>query len=463
MQTDIFAKIFQVPFLSDNLKLWAEPLILTGFAGIMLLSLGFFKADGTTEADITPQITEKQSINIIPDTIIRSRADSLKKADSGLAMVADTYTGLEPFFEALAAISRQNSTIHIAYFGDSMIEGDLVTHPLRRRFQLRFGGRGIGFIPVTSPQPGFRTTINHHFNDKWETYSFNHSGLSKGYFPGFSGYVFKAVDNARVTYTSEAGYGLFKEVTILYSGEKETMINVETDTAGRNILLPSSENVSAYHIQSDSAFEKLNLTVKSPAGGLLYGVVFENGPGVYVDNYTFRGNSGLPLRQIPLGTFSRLNQLLNNKLIILHFGLNVFTPGVSDYHWYEEAISGVIGHVKAASPGAGILVVSMPDRAALIDGAYYTAAELPDFIRLQQRVAEKNQVAFFSLFDAMGGVNSMKTWVEASPRLAGEDYTHPNSAGAGRVASLIFQYLMTGYDRYLENQSPQFPQPIQQP
>ncbi len=452
-----------MPFLTNNLKLWAEPLILTGFAGIMLLSLGIFKGDETKKAVITPQINEKQTISITPDTITSSKPDSLKKADTGLAVVGDTYTGLDPFFEALTALSRQNSKIHIAYFGDSMIEGDLVTHPLRRRFQLRFGGRGIGFIPVTSPQPGFRTTINHHFNDEWETYSFNHSGLSKGYFPGFSGYVFKTVETARVTYASEAGYGLFREATILYSGDKETMINVETDTVGRNILLPTSDNVAGYHLQSDSAFEKLNLTVMNPAGGLLYGVVFEDGQGVYVDNYAFRGNSGLPLRQIPLGTFSRFNHLLNNKLIILHFGLNVFTPGVSDYHWYEEAISGVISHVKAASPGAGILVVSMPDRAALIDGAYYTAAELPEFIRLQQRVAKKNQVAFFSLFDAMGGVNSMKSWVEESPRLAGEDYTHPNSAGAGRVASLIFQYLMTGYDRYLESQSPQTPQPIQLP
>jgi lysophospholipase L1-like esterase len=344
-----------------------------------------------------------------------------------------------------------------------MIEGDLVTHPLRRRFQLRFGGRGIGFIPVTSPQPGFRTTINHHFNDVWETYSFNHSGLSKGYYPGFSGYVFRASENAHVSYSSEAGYGLFRNVTILYRGDKETRLNLKTDTTSRELILPSGENISAFPIRSDSAFGKLSLTVLNGSGGLLYGAIFEDGPGVYIDNYAFRGNSGLPLRQIPSGTFSRLSELLNNKLIILHFGLNVFTPGVSDYHWYEEAISGVISHVKAASPGAGILVISMPDRAALIGGAYYTPAELPDFIRLQQRVAEKNQVAFFSLFDAMGGVNSMKSWVEQSPRLAGDDYTHPNSAGAGRVASLIFQYLMAGYDRYLENQSQQIPQPIKLP
>jgi lysophospholipase L1-like esterase len=128
--------------------------------------------------------------------------------------------------------------------------------------------------------------------------------------------------------------------------------------------------------------------------------------------------------------------------------LNVFTPGVDDYNWYEMAMRGVISHIKAASPGVPILVISMPDRAALIDGEYATPAELPDFIRMQQRIALQQQVAFFSLFDAMGGVNSMKNWVEGNTKLAGGDYTHPNGTGANRIAEMIFQFLLNGFDQY---------------
>jgi hypothetical protein len=44
----------------------------------------------------------------------------------------------------------------------------------------------------------------------------------------------------------------------------------------------------------------------------------------------------------------------------------------------------------------------------------------------------------------------MKRWVEEHPKLAGDDYTHPNGAGAAKIASLVFDFLMKGYDRYLQ-------------
>ena len=93
-------------------------------------------------------------------------------------------------------------------------------------------------------------------------------------------------------------------------------------------------------------------------------------------------------------------------------------------------------------------MISMPDRSALISGEYYTPSGLPEFIRLQQRIANSEHVAFFNLYAAMGGANSMKQWVEGSPKLAGDDYTHPNGAGASRIASLVYDFLMKGYDRF---------------
>jgi lysophospholipase L1-like esterase len=224
------------------------------------------------------------------------------------------------------------------------------------------------------------------------------------------------------------------------------------DSASTTITLPASTPVSSYNYKPDSMFSALNLQVSSAEPGILFGVNFENGKGVYVDNYAFRGNSGLPLKQIPGTIFSGFNNVLSNKLLIIHYGLNVFTPGVDDYNWYEQALRSVISHVKATSPGIPVLMISMPDRATLIDGEYATPAELPDFIRLQKRVADQENIAFFSLFDAMGGVNSMKNWVEGKTKLAGDDYTHPNGSGASRIAELIYQYLIAGYDQFTQQQ-----------
>ena len=46
--------------------------------------------------------------------------------------------------------------IRIAYLGDSMIEGDLITQTLRELLQKEYGGQGVGFLPIFSNVVVFR-------------------------------------------------------------------------------------------------------------------------------------------------------------------------------------------------------------------------------------------------------------------------------------------------------------------
>ena len=69
-----------------------------------------------------------------------------------------------------------------------MIEGDLMSMTLRTMLQERFGGRGVGFVPITSITNFFRTTIKHRFSKGWKSYNVNQSN---NFFPlGISGEVF---------------------------------------------------------------------------------------------------------------------------------------------------------------------------------------------------------------------------------------------------------------------------------
>ncbi len=427
----------------------SEPLMILLATGIFLLLLagGFMHV-------FPGKKPERAQTVIIPAKIAKAempvvKPDSLEGLMNDRDTISSLFTGLDSFYQSIRQVQTDHTIIHIAYFGDSMIEGDLVTQPLRRLMQKSFGGSGIGFVPVTSPLPGFRTTVRQSFNDNWAISSFTHPKNSEGVYPGISGYVYISEEGSEAKFESGRGNVPFHKVKILFGGKKTIAVKVLTDTTSRMISLEPGEPVSSSLITSDSAFSSFEIRVLSKEPGIFYGVNFENGPGVYVDNYAFRGNSGLPLSAVPAEIFAGFNTALKNKLLILHYGLNVFVPGVEDYHWYEAAMSQVIAHVKNSSPGVSILLVSMPDRCALISGEYHTPAGLPEFIQLQQRVAAKEQVAFFNLYEAMGGANSMKRWVEGQPKLAGDDYTHPNGAGASKIASLVFEFLMKGYDRYL--------------
>ena len=59
---------------------------------------------------------------------------------------------LTRFYDALLRLREEpdQTKVRIAYFGDSMIEGDLVTQTLRHQMQEIFGGQGVGFVPTTS-------------------------------------------------------------------------------------------------------------------------------------------------------------------------------------------------------------------------------------------------------------------------------------------------------------------------
>lgn len=52
------------------------------------------------------------------------------------------------FYEALDEVKER--PVHIAYFGDSFIEADILTGDLRDMLQERYGGCGVGFVDATS-------------------------------------------------------------------------------------------------------------------------------------------------------------------------------------------------------------------------------------------------------------------------------------------------------------------------
>jgi lysophospholipase L1-like esterase len=56
------------------------------------------------------------------------------------------------------------------------------------------------------------------------------------------------------------------------------------------------------------------------------------------------------------------------------------------------------------------------------------------------------------MYDAMGGRNSMASWVAADPPLAAEDYTHFSPLGARKIAELFHEALIRDLAIYQRQQ-----------
>ncbi len=60
------------------------------------------------------------------------------------------------------------------------------------------------------------------------------------------------------------------------------------------------------------------------------------------------------------------------------------------------------------------------------DGELRTMPGVKNLIRYQQNIAAESGIAFWNMFEAMGGEGSMAKLVHAKPSMANYDYTHIN-------------------------------------
>lgn len=363
---------------------------------------------------------------------------------------------LQPFFAAITRLQQQGGKVRIGYFGDSMIEGDLVTQSLRNDLQERFGGSGVGFVPITSQTYGFRKSIYHRFSGDWKDFNLlapqtpDHGyGISGEYFltrrDGTAGSTW-------VRYKGEdlyPGTRSFERVRLFYGRRKRNpidpsrqMVMVDADYGRDTLLLNRSALVNEVLI-CDQATQEIKLNFQIPKDLPVYGLSFESESGVFVDNFASRGNSGMNLVEIPGQTLAQFHERLAYDLIVLQFGLNVISTRRTDFSSYERGMERVVRHFQEHAPGTAILMVSCSDKSTNLRGQMQTDPSVPLIVSAQRRVAERTGVAFLDLYEAMGGRNSMVQWVKND--LARSDYTHPNRRGAERVGDIVRDFLLDSF------------------
>jgi lysophospholipase L1-like esterase len=355
---------------------------------------------------------------------------------------------LSKFFRALK--NAKYTKVRIAHFGDSAIEGDLITAQIRDELQRKFGGMGAGFLGLTSQDINFRTTTKHRFSKSWDSgsiFEYNPQGLEVG----INGEVYIPKSRSWVTYQTTGRPSTlrnFNTVRLFFSKANNASVRYSFDGGSKkSARLKSGNGVKELKLQSNNNSKSVRLEIPANSGHF-YGVSLEKGNGVYVDNLPLRGNSGVALNKISSEKLKDFNQLMNYKLIILHFGLNVVSSGRRNYDWYEREMIDVVNHLKTAFPDAGILIVGVGDKSVKRGSKFVTDPGVTKLVSAQKDIAEKTGVAFWNLFEAMGGLHSMNEWVKANPPLAFKDYTHFNLQGAEKVAELLNKALMDSYNKY---------------
>lgn len=386
---------------------------------------------------------------LLPPRIKPTFVDTCK---TGLTCIEDyadsTQRGMKPFYDALEHANER--PVRIAYFGDSFIEADILTGDLRDMLQDRFGGCGVGYVDITSGTYGFRKTLRHSFSG-WTSKSINDStgydieriGISGHYFiPHTGAYV-----EARPPKTHRGHLDSCEVATIYFESTDTLYIATSINNRKGEAFPIAGTGRMQESIDRGNSIKNIRWTVVEADSATFYGFALDGRTGITLDNFGIRSSSGLTLASIPLERLQQFGRLRPYDLIVLQFGLNVATERGHDYHWYENGMLRVIQHLKKAFPEAGILVVGVGDREYKDEtGRLRTMPGVKNLIRYQQNIAAKGAVAFWNLYDAMGGEGSIERMQQAGE--ANLDYTHINFKGGRTLANKLFNTLIYGKEQY---------------
>jgi len=433
----------------------ARTFVLVGLVVVILLALHLLptlRIDDTELrkvnilSDILPEyIRERDAIDHIPTL------PAVAEADSASSQEVEQHPALAHFFTQLSRIDELGRPLRIAYFGDSFIEGDILSCDLREQLQSRFGGCGVGWVDCGSQTATFRQTVGHTFSglEEYEVVKrpFNKQleSIAQRYFTAPSGQAHFRYHGVTARHHLDAWHTSTFFFRTASGFSLSTSINGDTATTDYVTPADQLQTLTQHHNHTRSiAYQVMDAGVDT----YLYGVALEGQRGIVVDNLSMRGSSGVSLGKLPRHVLRQFAAVRPYDLIIIHFGLNVVNEKshAANYKAYTQQMGQAIEHLRVAFPEASILVVSMPDRDQRTAAGIRTMLGVESLVAYQQIMASEHRVDFFNLFQAMGGRESMKGLVDQG--LANKDYTHLTFGGGRHLGALLTDYLIEGFNHF---------------
>jgi len=335
--------------------------------------------------------------------------------------------------------------------------------------QKEFGGAGVGLVsPVPPVYPPYGLTISP--SRDWKFYSImpaqrRKKTLSYGIIGSVSQFTTygeladttKVSAEVKVKRNLKAGRGMqFTRCNVLFSTPNASCrIGVfVNDTTEESHLYEASEALQRAILPVPTDAAKFVLQFTATATPNIYGISYETGYGVQVDNVPLRGSGGTDFSAISDTMLMQVNKVLAPKLVLLQFGVNVVPSQLTSYAHYSRQLQEQILRLKRLLPATAFILIGVSDMGLKEEEEFHSYSNIGLVRNAQRKAALGAGIAFWDSYAAMGGANSIIRWVNAHPPLATSDYVHFTPRGARYLAELFCTALLDVYnnpDSYRKN------------
>ena len=355
-----------------------------------------------------------------------------------------------------------SATCRIIHYGDSQLEGDRISAYVRNRLQVLYGGEGPGFVPVKQLYHQLKAKVTPSENWlRFAAFDPNHEKFDHkkyGAFTSISRFtpyvsidsvsldtipVTEATIDIAATTMSYKRLRSFKRVG-LHFGHAQTPMHIQVFNDGsliRDDSLPADPGYRNYRIDLETAPTDLKIVLRSRMSPDFYGLTLDGDQGISLDNVAMRGASGTVFTKLDRGNFKAMLTELDPRILIFQYGGNsvpyLTSPNAIDN--YADYVLANLNWVRKMRPEASVIFIGPSDMSTLENGEYISYKHLPYLNDRLREVCVNNGVAYWSMFDAMGGANSMQHWV--AQELAKSDYTHFSTSGTKVISELFFTAL----------------------
>lgn len=405
----------------------------------------------------------------VGEEIVRASYDSLVQSVYNIELTDEGKQNLARFFFHIdsAKLTR------IMHYGDSQLEGDRITAFIRNRLQTKFGGMGPGLRPVVQPYDYVFSAVQEN-SPNWTRYSLfgkidstlEHSKygvmeafarfapLTSDTIPFVDSMLYEADFSIKKSTVAFARVREYRHLRLFYGNAKrpvEMQLFVRDSLFAVDTLLANID-YAVYSTFLPDSTDELKFQFKGWDSPDFYGIELADTAGIVMDNIAMRGSSGTMFTKNDFGHSTKMYSDLDPTLIILQFGGNVI-PYIKDQEAidrYGRWFTGQINRLKLSCPNAAFIVIGPSDMSTKIKDKYVTYEHLPAVVEVLRNAALSTGCGFWDMYTAMGGYNSMPSWVNAVPELARPDYVHFSTKGARLISNMFYNALMLEYNNYKE-------------